>query len=141
MIDEKNLIDAIWDIYNSRYNNASIFDTDETNLINKVLGEIQALIDEQPKVGQWIPCSVKMPEEPGEYYVTCGDKVVIAMMPCNANRFFIESKIAEKKGIKGKPITAWMPLPKPYEPPLETQVCTNKECSYNTDKECPAWLG
>ena len=62
-------------------------------------------IENMPSAQQWIPCSERLPEEPGRYMVTdkYGD-VRFAMY---------STKIPMWWGGANQP-TAWMPLPAPY---------------------------
>ena len=60
--------------------------------------------------GEWIPCSERLPEKSGQYYVSGGDKVWI----CS---FLI---IPTFKGgwcnnVSNPVVEAWMPLPEPYK--------------------------
>ena len=75
------------------------------------------LLDEQPTVelphGEWIPCSERLPEEDGKYLVCwCGAWGVDI---CFAEYSKCEKYWHEKYGGEYRGITAWMPLPKPYE--------------------------
>lgn len=48
MIDEKKLIEKMWDKYNSFYNDAHRFGIEDTAMANRVLSDIQKMIEEQP---------------------------------------------------------------------------------------------
>ena len=63
MIDEKKLIKKIWNIFSETYNNAFKFDEDESKLVERVMCDVQNAIEEQTKIGGWIPCSERLPEE------------------------------------------------------------------------------
>ena len=63
MIDEKKLIEKIWNIFSETYNNAFNFDEDESKLVERVMIDVQNAIEEQPKICGWIPCSERLPEE------------------------------------------------------------------------------
>lgn len=70
------------------------------------LPEHDRILTERP---QWIPCSERLPEKSGEYYVSGGDKVWI----CS---FLI---IPTFRGgwcnnVSNPVVEAWMPLPTPY---------------------------
>lgn len=60
LISRSALIEEMWGKYNSRYNDATLYDEDETKLINRVLCEIQRLIEAQKTVepvrGEWLEC-------------------------------------------------------------------------------------
>lgn len=80
---------------------------------------IMDIVEEQPKVGEWIPCSERLPEtDKNRKYLVCGEKggIYIAEFVCNTVH-------GEPLGMywwsaKGRycpnPI-AWMPLPEPYK--------------------------
>lgn len=70
MIDEKKLIEKIWNIFSETYNNAFNFDEDESKLVERVMIDVQNAIEEQPKIGGWILCSERMPEE-NEEVICC----------------------------------------------------------------------
>ena len=60
--------------------------------------------------GEWIPCSERLPEESGEYYVSGGDKVWICSF------LIIPTFIGGWCNNVSNPVVeAWMELPKPYE--------------------------
>ncbi len=44
---------------------------EETGLKRFSFGDLKELIDKQPKIGEWIPCSERLPEESGWYIATC----------------------------------------------------------------------
>lgn len=60
--------------------------------------------EEQPKIGGWIPCSERLPEEEGVYLVTkpnFGNWVVDTMYFCRGS-------------FTDKYVIAWQPLPEVY---------------------------
>lgn len=63
MINEKKLIEKIWNIFSETYNNAFNFDEDESKLVERVMIDVQNAIEEQPKIGGWIPCSERLPDK------------------------------------------------------------------------------
>ena len=65
--------------------------------------------EERPN-GDWIPCSERLPEKSGQYYVSGGGKVWV----CN---FLIipDSKGGWCNDVSNPVVKAWMPFPKPYE--------------------------
>nr|WP_305182124.1 DUF551 domain-containing protein [uncultured Schaedlerella sp.] len=104
MIDEKKLIEKIWNIFSETYNNAFNFDEDESKLVERVMIDVQNAIEEQPKIGGWIPCSERLPEEEGVYLVTkpnFGNWVVDTMYFCRGS-------------FTDKYVIAWQPLPEEY---------------------------
>lgn len=125
MIDEKKLIKEL----------KKIFESDEEN-INCTLSDfayhVFDCIEEQPKVGEWIPCSERLPEmhredmeAEGEYYmisnpviVTDGQQIYIAEYEADMDyRYGWHSLDGEDYDN----IIAWMPLPKPYRPEKESE--------------------
>ena len=72
------------------------------------IDKIKALPSAQPerKAGRWIPCSVRLPKEEGEYLVSFDDGF-IATTGYYDNDF-------ELWADAGEPL-AWMPLPEPYK--------------------------
>jgi hypothetical protein len=61
----------------------------------------------EPKTGEWIPCSERLPREYAQYlvYFETGEYCVYWLEDSDWSR-----GIVEKEGI-----IAWMPLPKPYK--------------------------
>ncbi|MBR2654358.1 MAG: DUF551 domain-containing protein [Lachnospiraceae bacterium] len=57
---------------------------------------------------QWIPCSERLPERRKHYIVTDFGSVEEAYYNCDEHWFSVD-------GNKLKDVTAWMPLPKPYD--------------------------
>lgn len=114
MIDEKKLIEDL-----KQYAHLSAGDSVDTiKVIIKIVGE-------QPKIGEWIPCSERLPEmhregmeAEGEYYmisnpvlVTDGNKMHVAEYEeDDGYRYGWHSFDGEDYDN----IIAWMPLPEPY---------------------------
>lgn len=112
MIDEKKLVKEIC-------NTACIvpkFETDE--LLDAYLLGLNAkqicvmdLIANQPKVGEWIPCSERLPED-NQAVLTCKNKHISILIWKSERRIWLEPKgnwwwsycMVEK----------WLPLPEPY---------------------------
>lgn len=122
MIDEKKLIEKI------RYTNLN-----RANDPLLLKFTVLSLINEQPKVGEWIPVTERLPEEhdsvfakfKGTSYWTSGlfEKISNAVMATVeledgtrkvvlANTF--DGKWNLKNEIIKKKVIAWMPLPEPY---------------------------
>lgn len=80
-------------------------------------------VKEQPKVGEWIPCSERLPEEDemSDYYdtvnVTLDDGRVVN--GCYRNRdekWWVDDEDGEKYSTNATGhVIAWMPLPNPYK--------------------------
>ena len=103
MIDEKKLIEDL-----EQYAHLLAGDSVDTiKVIIKIAGE-------QPKVGEWIPCSERVPEESGTYIVNAIENHIVHVtfakwMPRMKKWNLTGSRSYWK-------VTAWMPLPEPYNP-------------------------
>lgn len=125
MIDEKKLIEDIINTPSKVMNEIPYEATMFTNIQDRQ-NEILDIIDRQPKVGQWIPCSERLPNN-DEY-----DWVLAQVQEDNAhlwipkvmeyresiNDWYLEGEfggwLKEKHGDAFK-VIAWMPLPEPYK--------------------------
>lgn len=90
--------------------------------------------DEQPKVGEWIPVSERLPDEhdsifaklygtdnwDSKFWRTVSDSVLVTIKYNDGTRIVHESHtrdgewIDEKRNVYLK-VEAWMPLPEPYK--------------------------
>lgn len=106
MIDEKKLIEEL-----RKYADELGTVRGEIELANGVLKAI-SIINEQPKVGEWIPCSERLPED-NQAVLTCKNKHISILIWKSERRIWLETKgnwwwsycMVEK----------WQPLPEPYE--------------------------
>ena len=109
MIDEKLLIETMqWKMREAG-----------TSDWNRCLDEVEKFIKEFPQVGGWIPVSERLPED------GCG--VLVTVNGKHNNITFVDAlEIAEYDGdfgwiVEGYPqwtdpnVTAWQPLPEPFE--------------------------
>lgn len=103
MIDEKKLIDELKRMINSDevagYSPAA------------VIYSVCEKIWEQPKVGEWILVTERLPEKKGNYLFTatgygCARILILSFDPDDE----LDAEIAST----GVDLTAWMPLPEPY---------------------------
>ena len=125
MIDEKKLIEDI---------EKEIEFAMKCNMPAMVAGmrQIASIIENQPKIGEWIPVSERLPEmhredmeAEGEYYmisnpviVTDGQQIYIAEYEEDMDyRYGWHSFDGEDYDN----IIAWMPLPEPYRPEKEDE--------------------
>ena len=125
MIDEKKLIEDI---------EKEIEFAMKCNMPEMVAGmrQIASVIEEQPKIGEWIPCSERLPEmyredmeAEGEYYmisnpviVADGQQIYIAEYEADMDyRYGWHSLDGEDYDN----IIAWMPLPNLYRPEKESE--------------------
>ena len=112
MIDEKKLIEDI---------GKEIEFAMKCNMPEMVAGmrQIASIIEEQPKIGEWIPCSERLPEESGTYIVNAIENSIIHVtfakwMP-RMKRWNLSGNRSYWK------VTAWMALPEPYRPEKESE--------------------
>lgn len=116
MIDEKKLIEEIEKI-------------DLHGRMREYEGLCAAvdIIKNQPKVGEWIPCSEKLPElhrqdldSEGEYIMISNSVIVTDGEDISVSQYEIDD--ADDKGwlnngrLEDVDVIAWMPLPEPYRP-------------------------
>lgn len=76
---------------------------------------------------QWIPCSERLPEVSGRYFVTRGlkaagaiwNRVYIAnfsdLMGLKSHMIFWEGNVGKSDFVELNDVLAWMPLPEPWE--------------------------
>lgn len=96
MIDEKKLIEEI-----------------ESYCGDIFADEIIELIKQQPQVGEWIPCSERLPEKTGYYLVQLSRKLPNEDY---ADRVVVLYNEEDKKFMTyERLIIAWQPLPEPYK--------------------------
>lgn len=111
MIDEKKLIE---DIINtpSKVMNEIPYEKTMFDNIHKRQNEILDVVNRQPKVGEWIPCSERLPEEPitehDGYIVQQADGIEPFSAYWNGQEWF------DSVGVLAQ-IIAWMPLPESYK--------------------------
>lgn len=112
MIDEKKLIEHIKGM------------PDTCNLFrwrspNKIKQGITSIIAHEPKIDEWIPCSVRFPEEKinpvtndfYEYQVTFRSDDVTDIRHYKFGR----GHWLNGPGIMDEYVTAWKPIPEPYK--------------------------
>lgn len=111
MIDEKKLIEKITTFGERMTKNGM-----QGDFHSKIIKAITRIIEEQPKVGEWIPVSERLPERQDSkntflrMYLVCSERGVVHMgfrdeegiwRTIHGNRIYNE--------------VAWMPLPEPYK--------------------------
>ena len=120
MIDEKKLIEDV---------EKEIEFAMKCNMPEMVAGmwQIASIIENQPKVGEWIPCSERLPEAEDLHEISiekcmcyliqrrCGVMNVAHYIKVYGEPYF------EAHCIKFKDVIAWMPLPNPYRPEKESE--------------------
>lgn len=114
MIDEKKLIEKIEKMFVplSTPDGSESIDI-AINGYNECLVDVLETIKEQPKVGEWIPCSERLPEIAGVYRVTClyDDKVYRV----KDDLFYSDRTWGYDNHHLNRKVIAWKPLEKPYE--------------------------
>ena len=76
---------------------------------------------------EWIPTSVRMPSEQGQYLVTfplCNGEPWVYILSFNKGKFYETDD--EWGDVEYDDVTAWMPLPKPYTadtPQTDCEAC------------------
>lgn len=113
MIDEKKLIEEIKSLQvtvNGLRAGKGILREFEKQYRESILRIIEA----QPKVGEWIPYSERLPEKTGYYLVQLSRKLPNEDY---ADRIVVLYNGEDKEFMTYKRlIVAWMPLPEPYSP-------------------------
>lgn len=107
MIDEKKLIEELEKLKQEVNMPVDI-------VWNNLLKVCIDTVNEQPKVGEWIPCSERLPEVDGVYLCTMKGELCGEEEPFTGMCGF-------EKGEWDEPdcVVAWMPLPEPYHPRKE----------------------
>lgn len=106
MIDEKKLIEEIEKI-------------DMHGRMREYAGLCAAvnIIKNQPKIGEWIPCSERLPDESGTYIVNAIENNIIHV---TFAKWMKRMKKWELTGSRSYwKVIAWQPLPEPYQPGKE----------------------
>ena len=84
--------------------------------------DFELWLEEQPKVGEWIPCSERLPEcewgaETEALMYQVGDTIYTGHFGRDGlwrDEYF--RRYADiKEGVDASDVIAWMPLPEPYE--------------------------
>lgn len=110
MIDEKKLIEFI------KSNDFKMRTIQSKDSLQDILIQF---VEEQPKIGEWIPCSERFPEESGTYIVNAIENHIVHVtfakwMP-RMKRWNLTGSRSYWK------VTAWQPLPEPYRPEKESE--------------------
>lgn len=117
MIDEKKLIEVINNKI-ERLSSGKQSRTDEDVAIG--LKIVLALIDDQEKIGEWVSCSERLPEEPYGCLVTVIDSNPVTgedfenLLPCFAGFDGEQWNDGDGEEIPFD-VIAWMKLPEPYK--------------------------
>ena len=125
MIDEKKLIERLWEQHKGVKANAECYANAEE--VADEICNVVSIIDDQPKVGEWIPCSERLPSETEAWYFNEQEGIH------EPNEFIVQVKGAKLPTVaifNGESFThiytddgygfideiiAWQPLPEPYK--------------------------
>lgn len=112
MIDEKRLIECL------KYD-MSCFEVEGKNIAQLYVSvaDMIRMIKGQPKIGDWIPCSERLPEDWQRVIVCSNGKTLEDMFTFSPSGFFFnDEQDLEIKISKGNEnLIAWRSLPEPYE--------------------------
>lgn len=104
MIDEKKLIEDI-EYYISH--------TSEQSDEHYAYKKCKELVERQPKVGEWIPVSERLPDKGRTVLLqTEGNQMAVAFLN-KKSEWYVDSGDYYCTDLSAKPI-AWMPLPEPF---------------------------
>lgn len=110
MIDEKKLIECLaYDM--------SCFETEDKKISQLYVrvDDMLRMIKGQPKIGEWIPCSERLPESDGEYICTQEIHSLSSGKVVSKTVELVEFCNGVWRRAKHLKIIAWQPLPAPYE--------------------------
>jgi hypothetical protein len=127
VIDEKKLIEELKKRIASHEKDADDFAGETiyshiTETLLRIADETEAvieLVEKQPKVGEWIPCSERLPEEEKLLYWTTHEDGSLVLHGYTKRSGFIynwEVDDLEKRKRQGQ-VVAWVPIlePEPYK--------------------------
>jgi hypothetical protein len=109
MIDEKTLVE--WAELVRKDYIKCFGDYDSDNVVQYIIDGIK----EQPKVGEWIPCSERLPEKNGSYLVSYKEAITNCHGIC-VKYWSCEEQLWRPCNYAPSVYwKAWMPLPAPYK--------------------------
>lgn len=116
MIDEKKLIEDIKKEQCTLYEDDSQGDCQEYEPVNGMYAaNVMRAIERQPKIGEWIPCSDRLPEWGTTTYLVCLKNGGIFLAVFLPNGEFKEmSSMGTREFCDNNPVIAWQLLPEPY---------------------------
>lgn len=114
MIDERKLIEAFEKSFEPNYNEFGDYEC----LARMNLKGILSVISKQPRVGEWIPCSERLPERTGNYIVTTkttNQFNEIYYEVIESTYWAHSKKWEDTVDDISICVIAWMPFPDPYK--------------------------
>ena len=105
MIDEKKLIENLKDFAQDEGSKAIYGDK-----LRLIIGDCIIEVENQPKVGKWIPCTEQLPNKVESYYIVSVKSAVSGLVytrPALYDNHGFSTKLDEE-------VIAWQPLPEPY---------------------------
>lgn len=109
MIDENLLIKKLYKIKNKSIKSNKVGASNIAYVIEKVI----EIIKRESKIGEWIPCSERLPKHDGNYLIQAiNDCEGIYMAVSNYDSQY---KSFSSDGVDDDNAIAWMNLPKMYE--------------------------
>lgn len=102
MIDEKKLIEDI----EKEFDGVCVYDVSPSQAV----ADFVEIVDRQPKVGEWIPCSERLPEYDYDTVLCVTDTNFWSVMVYTKEHGFRSADM----DFNGE-VIAWMPLPAPYK--------------------------
>lgn len=122
MIDEKKLIEEL----------EKIFETDEENIdctLSDFAYHVFDCIKVQPKIGEWIPCSERLPnkeeylKDDGRFMLDDGNRRYQGLFDIYDGKFKFTKHISglNYELFEDNCVVAWQPLPEPYRPEKESE--------------------
>ena len=113
MIDEKKLIEVLKKHFDADYGEDGRLLYSDHVCTSDDVEDIIKLVEEQPRVGEWIPCSEMLPEKSGKYL---GQRpygeIIDIRFSKKHQKWNAHDSYPPKYALE---IIAWMPLPEQYK--------------------------
>lgn len=110
MIDEKKLIEVLEDYKNNEWNKNLYL------LLSTIVDDCIDFVENQPKIGEWIPCSERLPENISTVIVQISEiqKPTFGWYASINKKWILSEK--DFVDLEKYTVVAWRPLPEPYKP-------------------------
>ncbi len=113
MIDEKKLVEVLEDYKNNEWNKTLY------TLLPAVVDDCIDFVENQSKIGEWIPCSEKLPDSEKEVLITFDFKgrrsVDIGTIGEDGTAYCYSDEYLTPEGRRYRKAVAWMDIPSPYK--------------------------